>query len=131
MLVQYMHVLLLFLAPFPPISPRVELEQPLLTHEAEFFVINSSINKPSLHFSTTYKRPGLAWVPPGCWASQSITQVKPSSLVTAALATLKRAGGSTSRGRREHIPSRRTVRWLPLERDVALIVRHLSKSSSR
>jgi hypothetical protein len=48
------------------------------------------------------KRPGLAGVRPGCRTSQSITQTsepgEPSSLVTAALATLKRAGGPTTRG---------------------------------
>ncbi|KAK2487631.1 hypothetical protein H9L39_01558 [Fusarium oxysporum f. sp. albedinis] len=48
------------------------------------------------------KRPGLAGVRPGCRTSQSITQTsepsEPSSLVTAALATLKRADGPTTRG---------------------------------
>ncbi|EXM11942.1 hypothetical protein NOF04DRAFT_2295 [Fusarium oxysporum II5] len=54
------------------------------------------------------KRPGLAGVRPGCRTSQSITQTsepgEPSSLVTAALATLKRAGGPTTPGCMDSVP---------------------------
>lgn len=64
-------------------------------------VVHSLIIPTTLSFLLgACKRPGLAGVPLGCCASQSTTQTsKPSSLVTAALTTLKRAGGPTSRGR--------------------------------
>lgn len=47
------------------------------------------------------KRPGRAGAPPDCQTGQSaISFFDPSSLVPAALATLKQTGGPTSRGRR-------------------------------
>lgn len=47
------------------------------------------------------KRPGRAGAPPDCQTGQSaISLFDPSSLVPAALATLKQTGGPTSRGRR-------------------------------
>lgn len=85
-----------------------------MVSEAELFVhfcgpLSSSLQQSmailpimlGLHDGAS-KRPGLAGVRPGCRISQSTTQTsepgEPSSLVTAALVTLKRASSPTTRG---------------------------------
>lgn len=58
------------------------------------------------------KRPGRAGAPPDCQTGQSaISLFDPSSLVPAALATLKQTGGPTSRGRRAASVTQSP--WLP------------------
>lgn len=63
------------------------------------------------------KRPGRAGAPPDCQTGQSaISLFDPSSLVPAALATLKQTGGPTSRGRRAASVTQRPFPCCLLER---------------